>query len=222
MTNYDIMPTHRLFQDLTGKRFGKLTVNKFVKTQKHFSLWECRCDCGNMCIVKAPKMKNGHTKSCGCYRDDVMTKHGCNTITNGKSPEYQIWSAMITRCSKNKSISKPRYDGRGIAVCDRWRDFKNFLLDMGKRPSDKHSIDRIDNDDNYEPSNCRWATLQEQQRNRGNNRLLEYQGRICTVTEWGERLAISRNLIGSRLFRGWSVEKALSTPIMKRKEEKCG
>lgn len=131
--------------------------------------------------------------------------------------EYRVWAGMKVRCANPKSQDWHRYGGRGIAVCDRWRDsFENFYADMGPRPSSKHSIDRIDSDGNYEPANCRWATSKEQANNwKTRNRRITHNGETLSIPEWAERLGITRESLRDRLDAGWSVSDALTTPAVR-------
>lgn len=134
----------------------------------------CHCDCGTERIVAASALKNGHSQSCGCLNKEVVTalklKHG-DVLHNKSSPEHRAWVAMRHRCNNANNVDFHRYGGRGIGVCERWNDYINFLADMGRRPSSIHSIDRWPNNDgNYEPSNCRWATPKEQASNRSTNK----------------------------------------------------
>ena len=140
-------------------------------------------------------------------------RHGYKTA--GKySSEYSIWMNLRSRCYNPKNTRYDMYGGRGITVCQRWRDdFMNFLEDMGRRPSSDHSIDRIDNDGNYEPSNCRWATRSEQARNRRSSRFLEFGGRRITLAEWAEEIGIDKRTLHIRLKAGWSIERALTEPL---------
>ena len=134
-------------------------------------------------------------------------------MTTSSSPEYRAWWQMLYRCTDRRSRRWSYYGGRGITVCDRWREsFSNFYADVGPRPSAKHSIDRIDNDGNYEPDNCRWATRETQHRNKRGLRMLELNGETKCLTEWAEQYNIDRKLVQHRLSRGWSLQRALITP----------
>jgi hypothetical protein len=164
--------------DLTGEKFGRLTVKskaKSARTKSGRSLvsWNCICVCGEQITVLGENLKKGRTKSCGCYAKEKAVfqgktnnlKHGNNRKSHS-TPEYSAWQSMITRCERPKSRGYENYGGRGISVCKEWREsFERFFWDMGIRPSDSHSLDRIDSNGNYEPSNCRWATKTEQSRN---------------------------------------------------------
>lgn len=204
------------FQDLTGMRFGRLRVIKRDVNKGNYAMWRCVCDCGNQIVVRTSSLKNGHTQSCGCYHKDIAsgsnTKHGLY-----KHRLYRIYQHMISRCTNCKENGYKNYGGRGIKVCDEWlKDFQSFAKwSMLNGYSDGLTLDRIDVNSDYSPLNCRWCTPKVQANNTRKNRILEYRGERHTMSEWSDILQMPYNLINSRIFRGWSVEKALTTPLNK-------
>lgn len=157
--------------DLTGTRFGRLVVVSRAEYKGGQPAWYCLCDCGQGKVCLGTNLKSGKSQSCGCLRNEMVSerslKHGNRRGVGKTSREYETWCSMIGRCETDTNTSYHNYGARGITVCERWRSsFDNFLADMGERPSPKHSLDRIDVNGNYEPSNCRWVTKEEQMRNR--------------------------------------------------------
>ena len=209
------------FIDLTGKRFGRLIVLRYVdKDRWRSSRWLCSCDCGKEKIIIGQSLKSGATKSCGCLHIEKtierFTKHG--HVKNGKiSKTYIIWDSMISRCINPNNISYKNYGGRGITICKSWSKFGNFLEDMDEVPK-KHQIDRINNNGNYCKDNCKWSTRTEQGRNKRNNHLITYNGKTQCISAWAEEFGINRSTLMNRLSRGWSIEKALTTPVGKYKK----
>ena len=160
------------FIDLTGKKFNRLLVLSRAESNLGRTRWNCLCDCGNVKIINGLRLKNESSRSCGCLQKEQQSErikksntiHGHN-IKGAQSRTHKSWVSMHHRCRGKNYTDYHRYGGRGIFVWERWSDFKNFLEDMGERPENK-TLDRIDVDWNYEPSNCRWATLSEQQKNK--------------------------------------------------------
>lgn len=200
-----------------GHRYGRLTVIAEAEaytvpstggTRKR---WLCECDCGNRKIVAADSLKRGVSKSCGCYAREITvghrTKHGWSRRTEPRHDIYDIWVCMKARCLNPENANYNNYGGRGIAVCDRWLQFENFLADMGERPSKKHSIDRIENNGNYEPGNCRWATKLEQSKNRRTNRKVIYQGEELCSSDLAVLANVSPTTINRRLNKGLTPEQ---------------
>lgn len=215
------------FKDRTGERFGRLTAIECIgrKGAGKGLYWRCSCDCGNATEVLSSNLGT-RVNSCGCLSREESSRRLKNAVetrtthgqSQGGSPEYRAWKCMMTRCYNPRRAKYKRYGGRGIVVCDRWRQsFESFLADMGARPSPQHSLDRKDNNGNYTPDNCRWATQQEQARNRSNNRTLTLDGKTVSLIEWSAITGIPRRVISDRIDKlKWSVELALTTPVHKK------
>lgn len=198
--------------DLTGKKFERLTVIKRVENSKSGQTrWLCKCSCGNETIVWGCHLRNGHTRSCGCMQKEKLKqikhykKHGLHGTRL-----YRIWNGIKNRTTMYNNNYK-NYNARGIRICTEWQEFEpfyNWAIKNGYQ--DNLTIDRIDVNKNYEPSNCRWATMKEQQNNKRNNVYLEHNGEIHTLTEWEEKLNMNKGTLKNRIKRGWSVERALT------------
>lgn len=213
MANRSVLPTHPLFKNLTGKRFGRITVIEYVGRTgiAKVSTWRCRCDCGVEKNMTGTSLQGG-SASCGCLRLE-RTVAAKRTHGETKSVEYRAWAKLIARCEDPKDKSFSDYGGRGIRVCAEWRrSFPAFLLAVGKRPSPRHSIDRIDNEADYKPGNVRWATRVQQNRNKRTNRRITWAGVTKTSAEWAEHTGIPRHTIEKRINSGWDVGRALTTP----------
>ena len=201
--------------DLTNKEYGRLIVLSLAYTKNGRTFWNCKCSCGNEKIILGKDLQNGHIRSCGCLRVETsrnrMTTHGATD-----SRLYNIWTSMKARCetSKKQKFIKD-YQNRGINICAEWHDFSVFqkwALENGYK--DDLSIDRIDNNKGYYPENCRWADNFTQANNKRNNHWLTYNNKTQTIAQWSKELSIKYNALNERLRKGWSVERALSTPIM--------
>lgn len=215
MPSVNPIPTNPKFIDLTGCAFGRWVVQGFVEQRGKASYWLCRCSCGTEKIVGGNCLRMGQSSSCGCLKRELASKrfikHGCSR-NRTHTPEYNSWASMISRCTNPRSTQFKNYGKRGVGVCQSWlNSFEEFLADMGVKPSRNHSLDRIDNNGNYEPKNCRWATQKQQASNTRRNRKITYKKECLTITQWAERTGLHRNVISRRLSRGWSVERTLAT-----------
>ena len=271
------------FIDLTGKKFGKLTVlnqeEDYIQTSgRHRSRWKCICECGNECIVDGDALRTGNTKSCGCLKHRKLAKDlivqrfgkltvvgrsskylnqkvywhckcdcgnevdvigsllvngrsktcGCSHVTQGgfgKSRLYEVWFAMMSRCTKPENKHYSNYGGRGIKVCDEWKDFLKFKEWADKTgydetaPRGQYTIDRVDNNGNYCPENCQWKTMLEQANNKRNTRMIEYNGEKKSILEWSKSTGLSTSLIKSRYDRGWTPEEIFTIPFGHKRSE---
>lgn len=206
-------------KDHTNEKYGRLIVLQFVERKKHNSYWKCRCDCGNEIIVPITYLTTGDTKSCGCLRKEQAIKNGKKNKFVKNKRLYNIWIDMKRRCyNKNRKAYK-NYGGRGIIICDEWKNnfmsFYNWAIENGY--DDKLTIDRIDNNGNYEPNNCRWATLKQQANNTSHNHVVEYKGKKYTLSELAKEYDLNYVLVKSRIRNNWDIEKIIKTPSMRYK-----
>lgn len=206
---------------MIGSKFGRLEVVSRAGTNKHRKItWNCVCECGNKTVAVSGSLRSGNTKSCGCLQKEAAANNARNGALFTTAPGlwrhnlHATWYSMMERCYVREDPAYHNYGGRGIKVCDRWHDFGNFISDVGDRP-DRSTLDRVDNDGDYGPENFRWATLEQQGRNKRNNRVLEYNGCKKCLSEWAEYLNIPYSTLSARVNSlGWDVERALSTPLM--------
>lgn len=213
--------------DVTGRKFSKLTAIRVIGKKKKANLWLCFCECGNETTAIVSQLTRGDKTSCGCKRKesrqprpDMVQRNkdkAIHSMSGGYT--YSSWKSMKARCYDVNDKDYPRWGGRGITVCEAWKtSFVEFFKDMGERPKG-HTIDRIDNNGNYEPGNCRWAVQKTQSNNTRKNYYVEYQGRTQTAKQWAEELKlVEYKTILYRLRTGWDTHAAMTTPsTIKRK-----
>jgi len=203
-----------------GNKYGRLTVDSFSRRHMtqcggYLNYWNCVCECGNRSEVTNRNLLSGHTLSCGCYLIDRLKE--CKTI-HGFSRKgnvhqlHKVWRKILQRCNYTKDSSFHRYGGRGISVCERWKEFKNFISDMLPEWKPGLTIERKDNDGPYSPENCRWATQMEQCNNRRSNVFATINGERLTLAQWSRKSGIRRATIGARVKMGWP-EHLLLSPV---------
>lgn len=209
--------------DITGETYGFLQAIEFKgKTKRNQAVWLFRCiadGCGKEIELPSHQARNGNNKSCGCMANKLKSaskiKHG---VAN--SSVYGSYRAMLHRCYNTENSMYHRYGGRGIKVCSRWLGDQgpaNFLADMGEKPSPKHTIERINNDGDYSPDNCRWATMAEQADNRCTTNHVTVDGKTLSPTAWDRNLGNGLNIVGDRIRRGWDHEAAVTKPVARHK-----
>lgn len=204
-------------EDLTGKRFGRLTVVELDRysAESHGTRWICRCDCGNKKSILASCLKNGTTVSCGCYASEQKSKRSKTHGFGNSDRIYRIWSGIKSRCYSTSDRNFKRYGARGITVCEEWREdfmsFRKWALSNGY--GDNLSIDRIDNNGAYSPENCRWTDKKTQSNNRRTNVYISYRGEARTLAEWASITGIKEFTLASRKRNGWSDEECIEVPV---------
>lgn len=199
--------------DLKKQKFYRLTVLEKVIGKGSKGLWKCRCDCGNIVFATSHDLRFEVKKSCGCFKKDYLSQKSMkHNLT--KTRIYKIWVDMKRRCYNSNKIGYCNYGERGIIICDQWKNnflsFYNWSMQNGYK--DDLSIDRINNDGNYEPSNCRWADRTTQNNNSRHNRYITYNGKTLTMSQWAKYLNLTYSCLKTRFRRGWPIEKALTTP----------
>ncbi len=205
------------FIDLTGQKFGRLTVIERASNQGTQTMWLCICKCGKQSIAASGHLKSGRIKSCGCLAIKLRTKHGHN-CRNKRSKTYVTWQNIIQRCTNSNHKHYKHYGGRGIRVCEAWMKFENFFEDMGEKPEEL-SIDRINNNGDYCKVNCKWSDRKEQHRNTRRAILVTINGVIKPLAEWCEMYQKPYYKVKNRLNLGWTPEEALEIVPRKRKNQ---
>lgn len=201
--------------DMTGECYGRLTVLSQAGRLHGRPAWLTQCQCGNQKVATRDDLRRGAVTSCGCFRTE---KRRALAAALNKShglygtEMHRIWRSMLARCQSKTHIGYRYYGGRGVKVCERWMDLNNFIADMGQRPTGA-SLDRIDPDGDYEPGNCRWATVAEQNRNKRTNVNLTLAGRTQCAAEWARELGVTQGAIAWRKKQGWSDEQTLTKPF---------
>jgi len=204
------------FVNLTGKQFNRLTVIdlNLEHSSKKRKFWNCICQCGNKKIIEGENLKSGKTLSCGCWAREIhpIIQKRRRKFTIEERSFRHIWKLMMRRCFNAKDAIYRHYGGRGITVCEEWQNYENFKRDMWPRPGNL-SLERINNDGNYELSNCKWASQLEQVNNRRTSKLMELNGEIKTVADWCRIYSTNAKVVYQRLSRGWTLKDALTKPI---------
>ncbi len=202
-------PTHKRFTDIDGEVFNRLTVLGFAELNRR-SFWWCECICGNIVRPSIEDLRSRKVQSCGCLHLETGKNNRTHGLSNSRT--YRSWNMMLQRCNNPTMESYKYYGEKGITVYKQWYKFDAFLADMGERPTGT-SLERRDNNGNYEPSNCYWGTPIQQANNKGNNHLITYNNCTQTLQMWARELNCHHTTILQRLKYGWGIEKTLSTPI---------
>lgn len=206
---------------MIGRKFGRLVVIELNHRRPRANAgpllyFKCRCDCGEVLVADGRQLRRGHTQSCGCLHRARVTKHG-GARDGNLHPLYRTWGGILTRCRYHKGRAYKNYGGRGITVDPRWLDFRNFIADMMPTWKSGLTVERKDNNGPYSKANCVWATMLEQHRNKRTNKWLTFEGEKLIEAEWSRRLGFKKTTLNERLRMGWSVAKALGTPVRPRR-----
>ena len=207
----------RKILDLIGKKYGRLNVVEYAgKNHRGKSMWECQCDCGNSRMVLGSRLTSGHTTSCGCYVAE-LTKERFTTHGMSKTRLFTIWQGVLKRCNNEVSKGYKYYGAKGIRICKEWHKFEPFRdWAINNGYSESLTLDRIDNDGNYCPDNCRWVDMRIQERNTSRNKYITFRGETRCLMEWAEKLNMNYRTLQYRICTsGWSIERAFSTPVRK-------
>ncbi len=196
-------------QNLLGKRFGRLTVIQFLGIQKRQARWLCQCDCGST-TTASTAMLNLKLQSCGCLTLEKTTTHHMS-----RTRPYRIWMGMRSRCDNSSQPVYKYYGARGVHYCPEWSTFEGFWKDMQPGYVPDKTLDRVDNDGNYCPENCVWATNKEQSQHKTNNALLTYNGQTMNITQWSLKLGLPRSMLYGRKALGWSDQETIETPRLR-------
>ena len=215
--------------NIVGQKFNRWTI--LSRAENHpisgSAQFLCQCDCGNKTIIPGTSIRKGHSKSCGCLRDELASKRMQGVKFGLKhglygTKIYTTWRAMLQRCEDTNSSGYYKYGAKGIKVCKRWHNIKNFVSDMGFPPSPKHSIDRIKNHGDYKPSNCKWSTLIEQMNNHSLNVFISYNGEANTIAQWACKLNLNYKALRKRIRTfHWTIERSLNTPTKTPYKPRC-
>lgn len=204
--------------DLTGQKFGRLIVlNECITDKNGRCVWKCRCDCGHTTTVSSGNLRSGHTQSCGClWKETVPGANKFDCMYDSNSRLYKIWTHMKERCTNPCDKDYKHYGKRGISICKEWQgsfaDFVSWAIANGYE--DNLTIDRINVDDGYYPENCRWVSMKVQENNKTDNRTLNLDGKIKTLSQWSDITGISTSTLSARLNKlGWTIERTLTTPV---------
>ena len=203
------------YKDLTGKKFNMLTVQSFAYIKESHAYWNCICDCGKTSVVCGSRLISNRTRSCGCLGPGLSRTRNATQNGASKTRLYRLLYGMRDRCYNKNGKDYKNYGGRGIRICDEWLQNPNTFIQWANDNGYKNglSIDRINVNGNYEPNNCRWVSAKTQANNRRSNLIITFEGKTMSAAEWCELKGWNRHVIPERLRKGWSLERAMTTPL---------